>query len=266
MKTNRRTFLKISAAAAGGVVVLGGGALCALSRRSTDLLALYREAAKEVFAARFGESAQVLLAATWGEYQALLPELPYIGGEENFNTENLEMAAYCLAMYRALQARGQRLEQVGRILYETAEAIFSYPKWALEAMGRLKYGKSYEKTLRVQAAQSQQGQYSGDWVFSFVEGDGREFDYGLDFAECGICKLYRAQGCDELTPYLCLSDEVSSRMFNRGLVRYKTLAEGAEVCDFRYKRGRETWVYPLREGWPPKFSSSASQRKENAPG
>lgn len=58
---------------------------------------------------------------------------------------------------------------------------------------------------------------------------------------------------EELAPYLCLSDYVLSKAMNRGLVRYKTLAEGAEVCDFRFKKGQETFVYPLRDGWPPKF-------------
>jgi len=90
-------------------------------------------------------------------------------------------------------------------------------------------------------------------VCTFVEGDGETFDYGLDVTECGICKFYHAQGADELAPYMCLSDYVVSRAFGRGLVRYKTIAEGAEVCDFRYKQGRETFVYPLRNGWPPKF-------------
>jgi hypothetical protein len=253
MKMDRRRFLKISAVTAGGLVVVGGGGAIYAMSRDTDLIALYVEAAQEVFAARFGDDAEIILEDTWQEYETLLPDLPYIGGEENFNTENLLMAAYCLAMYRVLKARGRTIEEVGMTIYETAEAIFGYPKWLLGVIGSLKYGKSYEKQLREQAAESQKRQYAGDWVFSFIEGDGEELDYGLDFTECGICKFYRAQGADELTPYMCLSDYVSSKAFNRGLVRYKTLAEGAEVCDFRYKKGRETFVYPLRDGWPPKF-------------
>ncbi|MBW1717455.1 MAG: L-2-amino-thiazoline-4-carboxylic acid hydrolase, partial [Deltaproteobacteria bacterium] len=73
-----------------------------------------------------------------------------------------------------------------------------------------------------------------------------------------ICKFYRAQGADELAPYLCLSDYVVSDAFDRGLVRYKTPAEGAEVCDFRYKKGRETFVNPLSKGWPPKFLNAGA--------
>ena len=59
---------------------------------------------------------------------------------------------------------------------------------------------------------------------------------------------------------MCLSDEVVSRAFNRGLVRYKTIAEGAETCDFRYKRSRETFVYPLRDGWPPQFMNEQAEQ------
>lgn len=97
--------------------------------------------------------------------------------------------------------------------------------------------------------------YPGDWVADYLEGDGGEFDYGLDITECGICKFYHQQGADELAPYLCLSDYVLSDALGRGLVRCQTLAEGDPVCDFRFKRGRETYVEPLRDGWPPKFQS-----------
>ena len=92
-----------------------------------------------------------------------------------------------------------------------------------------------------------------DFVSYFIRGTSEEFDYGLDITECGICKLYAAFGADKLSRYMCLSDYVVSKAFNRGLVRYKTIAEGAEKCDFRFKKGRKTFVYALREGWPPLF-------------
>lgn len=56
-----------------------------------------------------------------------------------------------------------------------------------------------------------------------------------------------------MTPYLCLMDGVVSKSFGLGLVRHKTLAEGADVYDFQYKAGRETILHPLRDGWPPKY-------------
>ena len=148
---------------------------------------------------------------------------------------------------------GQTVEQAGRIIYETFETMADHPAWMLRLVGGLKYGEAYVERLRTAAVASQQRRYPGDWVSTFVEGDGETFDYGLDISECGICKFYHAQGAGELAPYMCLSDYVVSRAFDRGLVRYKTIAEGAEVCDFRYKQGGETFVYPLRDGWPPDF-------------
>ena len=94
----------------------------------------------------------------------------------------------------------------------------------------------------------------------FIEGNNEEFDYGLDITECGICKLYAAYGVEKLSRYMCLSDYVISKAFNRGLVRYNTIAEGAEKCDFRYKKGRETFVYPLRKGWPPDFHNDDTEQ------
>ena len=41
-------------------------------------------------------------------------------------------------------------------------------------------------------------------------------------------------------PYICALDFPISKTFNRGLIRTKTLAEGADICDFRYKKGRKT--------------------------
>jgi len=256
MKIDRRRFLKTSAITVGALAV-GGGACYVASRRLAPGLDDVVEAAGTVYTARFGDDlAATLLQDTWRAYEAL--EIPDIGGEANLNTQNLAYAAYTLAMYRALEPRGQTVEDVGRMIYELYEAMTDYPGWLLGLIGRLKYGQSYGEQWREQAARSQQRQYPGDWVFTYVEGDGVEFDYGLDFSECGICKLYHAYGADELTPYMCLSDEVVSRAFDRGLVRYKTIAEGDGTCDFRYKRGRETFVYPLRDGWPPRFAGQGT--------
>jgi hypothetical protein len=253
MRISRRQFLIASAMVAGGVAVAGGGAMF-VKLENTDPFALYVESTREILALHFGDDqAEIIHRVTWQEYQSLLPEVPYIGGEKNLNSGNLLASAYTLAVYRVLQARGQTTEEAGQIIYEAYEAASDLPGWLGGVVGRMRRGTEHQERWRAQAAESQKRRYPGDWVFTFVEGDGREFDYGLDFTECGICKFYHAQGADELTPYLCLMDGVVSKAFGLGLVRHKTLAEGADICDFRYRAGRETFLYPLRDGWPPKF-------------
>jgi hypothetical protein len=75
-------------------------------------------------------------------------------------------------------------------------------------------------------------EYPGNFVLIFIEGDAENFDYGLDITECGICKLYSSRGAERLSRYMGLCDYVVSKAFNRGLVRYKTIAEEVEMCDF----------------------------------
>lgn len=253
MKINRRNFVKLSAVTVGSAVV-GGGVGYALFR-DRDPLADFYASTEKVLGTRFGQSrARTLVQDIRREYEALTPEMPHIGGEENIFTEWLTYGVYYLAVYRVLKSLGQTVEQTGRIIYETYEVMADRPQWLIRLVGSLKYGEGYVQQLKEAAAASQERRYPGDWVCTFVEGDGEAFDYGLDITECGIVKFYHAQGAGELAPYMCLSDYVMSCTFNRGLVRYKTIAEGAEVCDFRYKQGRETFVYPLRDGWPPKFT------------
>jgi len=249
---NRRKFLKVSAITAGALAI-GGGAIYVITRDS-DILDDHFEGTEKVLVTRFGKGkASNLMEDIRQEYKALTPEIPYIGGEDNMFTEWLIYGAYYLAVYRVLKAERQSVVTAGKVIFDTFQAMADYPKWLLRLVGSLTYNERYVNQLKEAVAKTQERRYPGDWVATFIEGDGEEFDYGIDITECGICQFYHAQGADELAPYLCLSDCVVSNAFDRGLVRYKTLAEGAEVCDFRYKKGRETFVNPLREGWPPKF-------------
>ena len=74
---------------------------------------------------------------------------------------------------------------------------------------------------------------------TFRQGDGREFDFGFDISECAFCKYLHSQALEELSPYPCLYDFTASRAFDTGLVRNKTISLVDDVCEFRYKRGRQ---------------------------
>ena len=86
----------------------------------------------------------------------------------------------------------------------------------------------------------------------FLPGDGKTFDAGYDYTECGAVKYFKAQGVAEVAPYFCLNDFLASRAQGTGLVRKGTLAQGDPLCDFRYKRDR-----PVTQDWDtevPRFS------------
>jgi len=251
---DRRGFLR-AAGIGCGLVLVGGAGYLALS--DDDPLDDHRDATVKVFARRYGSGqATELAAAVDAAYGELAADAPYIGGEDNVFSEWLSYGVYYLAVNRVLASHDEPLEVSGRVIYDIFEAQAEYPDWMLRAIGKLRYGRGYVKRLQAAVDGLGERRYGGNWVGTWVEGDGQEFDYGIDFTECGICKYYAAQGVPELAPYLCLSDEVGSRACGRGLVRYTTVAEGGSVCDFRFKWGRETYVAPLRDGWPPQFAGT----------
>jgi len=158
------------------------------------------------------------------------------------------LSAGSLAFYRAMMAHGKSVQDAGRIIYRAVEAVVSQTDVFSGVDGRMAQGKAAQNDFKRMAAASQKRVYPGDWVLTFVEGDGREFDFGVDYTECGLVKFYHAQGADELAPYLCLGDFPISKALDTGLVRTTTLARGGPRCDFRYKNGR-----PIQMEWTPDF-------------
>jgi hypothetical protein len=106
----------------------------------------------------------------------------------------------------------------------------------------MNFSRLYLRRLRKRALESHQRKYPDDYVYDFVEGDGKSFDYGVDYLECASCKFLAKQGAPELAPYLCPADILYSEALGWGLLRTMTLAEGAEKCDFRFKKGGPTKV------------------------
>jgi hypothetical protein len=173
-------------------------------------------------------------------YEALIPQLPFLGGAGNFDTVLIVAAAMFLAFYRPLKSRGTAVEEIGDVIHEAVEAFFSkIPRFLARLYGRLHFTRHARRQAQKTALESQQRQYAGDWVFAFVEGDGDAFDWGQDFVECGVVKFFRTQDAVEFAPHMCRLDFVFSDAFGWGLARTKTLARGDEKCDFRFKRKRD---------------------------
>ena len=173
------------------------------------------------------------------EYENLISEIPDIGGKKNSSQTNLIMSAQCLALYRSLKSHGKNAGEAGQLIYELEEAqLTSVPRWILLLVGRWRFTKYSLNKMKKQAVESQNRRYPEDIVFTFLKGDGKEFDYGKDITECAICKFFHAQGADELVPYLCRTEFAVSRALGLGLVRTMTIAEGGKKCDPRFKRGR----------------------------
>jgi hypothetical protein len=209
------------------------------SKLLVDLSKFVRKYGATVLISHYDQDlAGTIVKETHHEYEELIPKLPYIGGKKNTLTNNIIQSAWAIALFRALKAHGKTAEETGQILYEMMEMQFqSYPKLLRYLVRRWYFTRYKYNKMKQQAAESQKRLYPEDWVWGLLRGDGKEFDWGIDYTECGTCKFLHAQGADELTPYLCKTDFAMSKALGMGLVRTMTIAEGAEKCDFRFKRG-----------------------------
>ncbi|NIM94495.1 MAG: hypothetical protein GTO18_12405 [Anaerolineales bacterium] len=197
----------------------------------------------DVFTRRFGQEQTIdLMDQARKEYEEIIPSIPYIGGKQPF-TQFIISTAWSLSMYRVLKSIGTPVEEIGKLTFEaSAKYVGESPEYIKRILGFLTFTSSFRRRLQRRAEESHRREYPGDYVFNYIEGDGIDFDYGVDYLECASCKFLESQDAIELAPYLCTADIPYSETLNWGLIRTKTLAEGYSHCDFRFKKGGETHV------------------------
>jgi hypothetical protein len=197
--------------------------------------------AKQVLVSHFGEElAHSLIRQARCEYEVIIPHIPYIGDKSPFLIFLLPTSRY-LAVYQVLRRQGLGFEEAGRIIYQMNESeLNNIPILLRRIAGYLWFSPWYLRRLRKRAKESQERKYPGGYVLTFIEGDGKTFDYGFDYTECAGYKFLNQQNAPELAPFLCAVDKVASDLLGWGLTRTMTIAEGCTKCDFRYKKGRST--------------------------
>jgi hypothetical protein len=95
--------------------------------------------------------------------------------------------------------------------------------------------------------QSQQRKYPGDFVVHFVPGDGRTFDFGIDFTGCAIHKFFQAEQAGHFAKYMCRIDYLTTSYKGIELMRTGTIANGADKCDFRYRLAGRSGKQPAAQ-------------------
>jgi len=179
--------------------------------------------------------------------ETLLAELPYIGGEANATTQFLVDAAFALPLFLALEQEGVPMREMAKMLYHVNESIFQLsPVEKRQQLGEFYFTDQMIDILRKQSEASQWKKYPEDWVYKFIQGDGKNFDYGYDITECGIMKFYKHHKAERFVPILCLMDYANYCSLGVGFKRTKKLATGDPSCDFRFKKDHKT-----PRGWPP---------------
>ena len=203
---------------------------------------------KPVIIMRYGkEPSDTILREACKEFEDLISQIPYIGGNDNRRTETLVESIRYLAFYKAMKKHGKTVTETGQILYDALITQIDKTKQKMPPNEWQNPEKYFEKR-RKGAEESQERRYPGDYVYEFVLGDGKEFDYGYNYYECASIKFYHGQNADEFMPFYCYLDYPICSARGLGLSRTMTLAEGHKKCNHRFKPGSETEL-----AWPPPF-------------
>jgi hypothetical protein len=218
--------------------------------RKQELLQDFEKSAKRwriVLSQNYGESlVESILQTSRERFLSFIPQIPYIGGDDNHLTVSLVGSVQCLAFYFGMKTRGKSAVEAGKVLYDAVFVRGGEHDSRPSPSPRLSREERME--LRKQRAQrSQNREYAWDWVYEFVDGEGESFDYGYDFTECATQKVYQLHEAEEFLPFYCFLDFPKCELGGLGLTRTKTLAEGDECCNFRFKEGGTA-----TQSWPPK--------------
>lgn len=162
-----------------------------------------------------------------GEYRAIMERASDIGSG-NTLLFSYTLAAFFIAMNRVRKATAEENIAIMEEGMRTSKMVK-----ALMGSGKSYFSEKRMETRRQWSKETHEKKYKNDWVVDVLESDGG-YRFGLDYTECGVCKLCRDEGCPELAKYLCSLDFMLVDLMGIELHRTMTLAEGAPKCDFRF--------------------------------
>ncbi len=181
------------------------------------------------------------------EYLNLFPNLPFVGGKKSINTINIIMGAVTLALIISMEKNGLKRHQIGKIIFEAYKGYFNLKPEPLRLLiGRISSSKLYIKKMKKQIEKNSLQKYEGDFLMENIEIEGDDCDFGYNFIRCPLSSLFNLYGKSDYLRYVCLGDFVLFRSYGIGFSRTRTIGNGAETCDFRFKKGTGT-----ANGWPP---------------
>ena len=181
------------------------------------------------------------------EYKMLIPEIIYIESQNSFILRDYKDISIALAFAKVMKKHKYSKEEIAVFIYEIQKEMFNSTindkmkliQILFDILHIFPFNKLYKVIVKKFEKRTQQRDNALDLQIHYVDGDGKNFDYGIDIISCPICNIWRKHNLIEILPYVCLSDFFKSAITNSGLIRTMTLAEGREKCDNRFKRGRK---------------------------
>ena len=156
---------------------------------------------------------------------------------KDIGSNNMLLSSYALAAFFIAMNRESNLDTLKN--YEILYNGLKHSKILKIFLGN---SKSYfsEKKMKIRRKWSKETykkKYENDWIVDVLEKTDN-YEFGLNYKACGVCKLCKDENCFELAKYLCKLDFMLVEIIGIRLNRTKTIAEGYELCDFRFIKNK----------------------------
>ena len=189
------------------------------------------------------EEAEVraMLARADEAFQADIPFIPEVGADNPW-LKSLVGVAWLSGVWLQLEKRGWSLP---RISLATQKALAAFAQSSLPAEKRSAMGAamcSPELAEKI-AARSRERRFPDDWLVEAVlPREGESFDDGYDVFKCPVVQYLEERGLRRFAAWFCRDDYPLHAAMGVRLERTRTLADGADRCDFRLKLCEEPFT------------------------
>lgn len=189
-----------------------------------------RRAARRIIAGRLGQPAadRVIAQADEG-YPEVARRIPQSGrGARHL----LRLGAYAISLHDALIEREIDPEASSLLISDSMFAAIRPSRDALAMLGRLRSRDPLRRALWTSRVARRFYYTAPDWAMDDVVVEG---GFGMDVTRCAVAEFFESLGRSELCErVICDQDARDAAHRGIGFERSRTLAGGADRCDFRY--------------------------------
>jgi len=202
----------------------------------------YKYFFKKAINQHFPGSSAALIAEVEQRFVRLSEDTKFAATSSNPIDRRLDFTAYFLALIKVLENNGLSYEQIRAICLEITIDYVSpknrMQKWLKRLPPKL-VGWDLARGLLNKFNKKVSVKGNPDGFRAVILTDKSEtygLGYGVDILECGICKLFQKHQAGKYTSILCEVDKVTSALAGLELIRNGTIANGADKCDFRFRK------------------------------
>jgi hypothetical protein len=180
---------------------------------------------------------------TLTECEGIIERLPYIGGRKNIFTPIIEFVGLLICFYMAMKKEGIEAVVSVYIAIEIVEKLINkVPRFIGLILGKLSFTNMGINFFKKLTAPTLKKIYPEDFVcnVAIIKKDKKEIEYEFEFSECGVHKLFEAEGAQELKPYCNFFDPLLSTRFEMGIDSNHTFAQKCSTCKLNYNNKRKT--------------------------